>query len=67
MNKNNYVRNTTKKEKLPSSTTIPKNAYCGSLCFYNKMIVAEFRFIVVLQYTLSLYKTYLFYIFRFLQ
>ena len=40
-----------KEDKLPSSTTIPKNAYCGSLCFYNKMIVAELRFIVVVQYT----------------
>ena len=59
MNKNYYVvvlheivincRNTTK-NKLPSSTTIAKNAYCGSLCLYNKMIVAELHFIVVLQY-----------------
>ena len=62
MNSNNYVvilleivincRNTTKKKKkLPSSTTIQKKAYCGSLYFYNKMIVAELHFIVVLQYT----------------
>ena len=49
-------RNATKKErKSPSSTTIPKNAYCGILCFYNKMIVAELRFIVVIQYIQNLY------------
>ena len=62
MNNNNYVvvlleivincRNATKKkEKLPSSTPIPKNSYCGSLCFYNKTIVTELRFSVILQYT----------------
>ena len=72
MNNNNYAvvllkividyRNTTKKRKITKkSTTIPKNAYCGSLCFYNKMIVAELRFIVVLQYTpkKGLLRTYL--------
>jgi len=45
-------RNTTK--KIKNHQVVPqyqKNAYCGSLCFYNKMIVAKLRFIVVLQYT----------------